>query len=154
MLPDGQYQVYVGDSSALADLPLHGGFTVTRTIGARYATVSAPAAVSAGSTATASATVVNNGDYPMPGARFSLDVPAGWQVSSPAPVTIGAGQTVTRSFQVSVPAGAQPGSTTLTARVVGRRSGRRAGGGDDHDRRSRRHPERRLQQHRYQRQLE
>jgi NPCBM-associated, NEW3 domain of alpha-galactosidase len=65
-----------------------------------------------------SATVVNNGDYPMPGARFSLDVPAGWRVSGPSPVTIGAGQTVTRSFQVSVPAGAQPGSTTLTARVV------------------------------------
>ena len=118
VLPDGQYQVYVGDSSALADLPLHGGFTVTRTVGARYGTVSAPAAVSAGSTATVSATVVNNGDYPMPGARFSLDVPAGWRVSGPAPVTIGAGQTVTRSFQVSVPAGAQPGSVTLTARVV------------------------------------
>jgi beta-glucosidase len=118
VLPDGQYQVYVGDSSALANLPLHGGFTVTRTIGARYATVSAPAAVSTGSTFTVSATVVNNGDYPMPGARFSLDVPAGWRVSGPAPVSIGAGQTVTRSFQVSVPAGAQPGSVTLTARVV------------------------------------
>ena len=36
VLPDGQYQVYVGDSSGLANLPLRGGFTVTRSIGARY----------------------------------------------------------------------------------------------------------------------
>jgi hypothetical protein len=32
-------------------------------------------------------------------------------------VTVGAGQTVTRTFQVTVPAGAQPGTSTLTARV-------------------------------------
>ena len=46
VLPDGRYGVYVGDSSALAGLPLRGGFTVTRTVGARYATVSAPSTVS------------------------------------------------------------------------------------------------------------
>ncbi|HTS95966.1 MAG TPA: fibronectin type III-like domain-contianing protein, partial [Streptosporangiaceae bacterium] len=28
VLPDGQYQVYVGDSSGLAGLPLRGSFTV------------------------------------------------------------------------------------------------------------------------------
>jgi beta-glucosidase len=117
VLPDGRYGVYVGDSSALADLPLRGGFTVTRTVGARYATLTAPSAVSPGGTAAVSATVVNDGDYAMPGARFTLDAPAGWTVSSPAPVTVGAGQTVTRTFQVKVPAGAQPGTSTLTARV-------------------------------------
>lgn len=31
---------------------------------------------------------------------------------------MGPGQTVTRSFQVRVPAGAQPGTVTLTARVT------------------------------------
>jgi len=117
VLPDGRYAVYVGDSSALANLPLRSGFTVTRTIGARYATLTAPPAVSPGGTATVSATVVNDGDYAMPGARFTLDAPGGWTVSSPAPVTVGAGQTVTRTFQVKVPAGAQPGTSTLTARV-------------------------------------
>jgi beta-glucosidase len=117
VLPDGRYGVYVGDSSALANLPLRGGFTVTRTLGARYATLAAAPAVSPGGTATVSATVVNDGDYAMPGARFTLDAPSGWTVSSPAPVTVGAGQTVTRTFQVKVPAGAQPGTSTLTARV-------------------------------------
>src|SRR3984885_13229348 len=117
VLPDGTFGVDVGDSSALANLPLRSGFTVTRTIGARYATLSAPPAVSPGGTATVSATLVNDGDYAMPGARFTLDAPGGWTVSSPAPVTVGAGQTVTRTFQVKVPAGAQPGTSTLTARV-------------------------------------
>ncbi len=32
-LPDGQFSVYVGDSSALASLPLRGRLTVTKTIG-------------------------------------------------------------------------------------------------------------------------
>jgi beta-glucosidase len=119
VLPDGPYQVYVGDSSALADLPLHGGFTVTRTVGARYATVSAPAIVPAGSTATVTATLVNDGDYAMPGTSFRLLAPKGWAVSPAghAPTYIGPGQTVTASFHVTPPADAAPGSHTLTARI-------------------------------------
>ncbi|MGC1288147.1 MAG: glycoside hydrolase family 3 C-terminal domain-containing protein, partial [Streptosporangiaceae bacterium] len=81
VLPDGQYQVYVGDSSGPANLPLHGGFTVTRSVGARYSTVSAPSVIAAGSTATVSETLVNGGDYAMPGARFTLGVPRGWAAS-------------------------------------------------------------------------
>jgi beta-glucosidase len=42
VLPDGRFQVYVGDSSALASLPLRGGFTVTRTLGALPAAFAAP----------------------------------------------------------------------------------------------------------------
>jgi beta-glucosidase len=33
VVTDGQYQVYVGDSSALASLPLQGGFTITPGVG-------------------------------------------------------------------------------------------------------------------------
>jgi beta-glucosidase len=113
VLPDGTFGVYVGDSSALANLPLRGSFTVDRTVGARYATVSAPAAVTPGSPATVTATLVNHGDYAMPQARFALQVPAGWTASSPAPVTVAPGQTVTEQFRVTAPAGAQPGASTL-----------------------------------------
>ena len=45
VVPDGRFGVYVGDSSALASLPLRGRFTVERTVGARYATLAAPATV-------------------------------------------------------------------------------------------------------------
>jgi len=128
--PDGQYQVYVGDSSALTNLPLQGGFTVTSTVGARYATVSAPAVIPAGSTATVTATLVNDGDYAMPGTRFQLQVPSGWSVSpaGPLPGFVAPGQTVTAKFQVAVPASAAPGSQTLTA-VVSYRPGFGSSGG-------------------------
>jgi beta-glucosidase len=130
VLPDGQYQVYVGDSSALANLPLRGGFDVTRSVGARYATVSAPATIAAGSTATVSETLVNGGDYAMPGTRFALGVPAGWTATpaGPAPGFVAPGQTVTVKFRVTAPGGASPGSATLNARI-GYRPGRGSGGG-------------------------
>ena len=44
----GRYQVYVGDSSALAGLPLRGSFTMVTTPGSRQVTVSAPSAMQAG----------------------------------------------------------------------------------------------------------
>jgi beta-glucosidase len=130
VLPDGQYQVYVGDSSALANLPLHGGFTVTRTVGARYATVSAPAVIAAGSTAAVTTTLVNDGDYAMPGTTFTLNVPHGWSASpaGPVPSFVAPGQTVSVPFRVSVPASAQPGTATLTG-TVGYRPGFGSGAG-------------------------
>jgi beta-glucosidase len=128
--PDGQYQVDVGDSSALANLPLQGGFTVSRSVGARYVTVQAPAVVTPGSTATVTATLVNDGDYAMPGARFRLDVPAGWTATpaGPTPPFVAPGQTVAVRFRVAVPASAAPGTPTLTA-TVGYRPGFGSSGG-------------------------
>jgi beta-glucosidase len=117
VLPDGTFGVDVGDSSALANLPLRGNFTVNRTIGARYATVSAPTTVTPGTPASVTATLVNDGDYAMPQARFTLKAPAGWTVSNPAPVTIAPGQTVTEHFTVTAPANAQAGTDTLQLTV-------------------------------------
>src|ERR1700760_2223866 len=121
VLPDGGFGVSVGDSSALANLPLHGSFTVGQTVGARYATLSAPPEATPGSTVTASATFVNDGDYAVSGARYSLSSPAGWLVrqAGPAPAMIRAGQTVTVKFNVTVPESAQGSSGPLTARLAG-----------------------------------
>ena len=113
VLPDGTFGVYVGDSSALANLPLRGSVTVNRTVGARYATMAAPATVTPGTPASVTATLVNDGDYAMPQARFTLQVPAGWTASSPAPVTVAPGQTVTEHFTATAPACAAPGDSTL-----------------------------------------
>jgi beta-glucosidase len=119
VLPDGRYQVYVGDSSALANLPLRGGFTVSRSVGARYATVAAPSSAGAGAAVTVTATVVNDGDYAMPGAGFTLHVPAGWTVTQlgPAPAAVALHQAVTVRFRVAVPVTAQPGTDTLTLKT-------------------------------------
>jgi beta-glucosidase len=118
VVPDGDYRVYVGDSSATANLPLRGTFAVVRSVGARYATLSAPPTVNAGSTATVTATLVNHGDYAMPRADFTLRAPAGWSVAGPAAVTIAPGQTVRESFRVSPPATARPGTRTLSLTVT------------------------------------
>jgi beta-glucosidase len=119
VLPDGRYQVYVGDSSALANLPLRAGFTVTRSLYARYATLQAPAAMGAGGSDTVTATVVNDGDYAMPGARLMLHVPAGWTVTplGPLPAVLGPHQSATVRFRVAVPVTAQPGTDTLTLKA-------------------------------------
>ena len=118
VVPDGQFQVYVGDSSALANLPLQASFAVVRTVGARYATLNAPATIDAGHTATVTARLVNDGDYGMPRAEFSLRAPAGWTVSRPGPVSIAPHSTVTENFRVTVPSDAAPGTQTLTLTVT------------------------------------
>jgi len=41
-LPDGTFHVYVGDSSALTNLPLGGDFTIVKPVGARYPSLAAP----------------------------------------------------------------------------------------------------------------
>ncbi len=152
VLPDGTFGVDVGDSSALANLPLRGSFTVDRTVGARYATLSAPATVTPGSPASVTATLVNDGDYAMPQARFALQVPAGWTVSNPAPVTIAPGQTVTEHFTVTAPADAQPGDSTLQVEIsVQRGRAAQRGEGVGHGDRPVLLAHRRLQQHRDQR---
>ncbi|MGC1286504.1 MAG: glycoside hydrolase family 3 C-terminal domain-containing protein, partial [Streptosporangiaceae bacterium] len=119
VLPDGRYQVDVGDSSALANLPLRGGFTVTRSLGARYATLQAPSAMGVGGSDTVTATVVNDGDYAMPGARLALNVPAGWTVTplGPLPTVLAPHQSVTVRFRLAVPVTAQPGTDTLTVKA-------------------------------------
>ncbi len=119
VVPDGGYRVYVGDSSALAGLPLRGDFAVTRSLGARYASVQAPPVIDAGDEGTVTATLVNDGDYAMPDSHFTLSAPRGWTVrpAGPAPATVAPGQTVTARFDVTVPASAQPGKGTLTASV-------------------------------------
>ncbi len=84
VVPDGQFGVYVGDSSALANLPLRGSFTVVRT---RRRPVRHDPGTGRrrppGATATVTATLVNDGDYAMPQAQFTLKTPAGWTVTQP-----------------------------------------------------------------------
>jgi hypothetical protein len=118
VLPDGQFNVYVGDSSALSGLPLRGAFDVVRTLGARYAVLRPPNTINAGATGTVTAELVNGGDYAMPDAKFRLGAPSGWTVSGPGPVTVPAHGTVSEPFRVTVPATATPGTSTLTLTVT------------------------------------
>lgn len=114
--PAGTYQVMVGDSSAI--LPLTGSFTVPRTLGPRYVTVQAPATSSPRSTVTVSTSFVNGSDLAVQHASVALSVPAGWTATATSPSsfqTVGPQQTVTTTWQVSIPPDATSGTYPLTA---------------------------------------
>jgi beta-glucosidase len=117
-VPAGGYQVYVGDSSALAGLPLRGGFEVTGTTGTRHATVTAPGQAEAGKPFTVTGTLSGGGNLTVAGARLALTAPPGWRVTPGRPVTagtLGPGQALTGSWQVTAPATAQDNTGQLTA---------------------------------------
>jgi beta-glucosidase len=101
----GGYQVYVGDSSSLANLPLHGGFLVTATPGARQVSVSAPAAVTAGKPFTVKATLTAAGTQTLYGVRLALQLPQGWTARPSAAVfgVVRPGQAPSATFTVTPP---------------------------------------------------
>ena len=122
--PDGAYQVYVGDSSAMAGLPLHGQFAVAATTGTRHVTLAAPAHARAGVPFTVTATLTAGGNLPLHGARLALTAPAGWRIrpaGRSAAGTLDPGRALTTSWQVTIPAAAADnvGQLTATARYQG-----------------------------------
>ena len=121
VLPTGDFTVHVGDSSALDNLPLQGSFTVARSVGARTETLNVPSSVDPGSKFTATATFNNSGDFNLTGSVSKLKLPAGWSAkpNTAFPHVVPAGQSVTESWTVTVPASAQGTAQTLTASIIG-----------------------------------
>ncbi len=113
----GQYQVYVGDSSSLANLPLHGGFLVTSTPGARQVVVSAPSTMTPGKASTVTVQLTAAGDQTLFGVRVSLQVPQGWTAVPRTDVfgVVRPGDAPTATFTVTPPAYAPDTSQTVHA---------------------------------------
>ena len=102
----GQYQVFVGDSSALADLPLRGSFSMPATAGARQVTVSAPSAMHPGQAAAVRVTLTAAGNATLHGVRLALQLPQGWRAVSAGPTVFGSvapGQAPSVTFMVTPP---------------------------------------------------
>jgi beta-glucosidase len=116
----GTYRVYVGDSSATADLPLHGTFAVTTTPAARQAVVTAPSRIPAGKPVTVSVQLTASGSQTLHGVKFSLSAPQGWLVrplGSPVIGTVTPGQAPVVKFTVQPPLYAPNTSSVLYASV-------------------------------------
>jgi beta-glucosidase len=114
----GAYRVYVGDSSALADLPLRGSFTMASTPGARQVTVSAPSAMQAGKTATVRVTLSAAGDTTLDHVRLALQLPQGWKVVPAGPTVfnhVGPSTAPTATFLVTPPSYAPNASAVVHA---------------------------------------
>jgi beta-glucosidase-like glycosyl hydrolase len=85
-------------------------------------TLTAPAQVQPGTTFTASTTLPNPaGARPLRDVSLTLDAPSGWTVQATSPstfTTVAAGQTVSTTWQVGVPASAQPGKFDVSAQAT------------------------------------
>jgi beta-glucosidase len=116
----GSYQVYVGDSSALAGLPLQGSFTVTSTPGARQAVVTAPRTIGAGQQATVQVKLTAAGNETLHGVTFALAAPRGWTVTPAGPTvfaTVAPDEAPMVTFHVQAPSWAPATSPVLYATV-------------------------------------
>jgi beta-glucosidase len=114
----GRYQVWVGGSSALADLPLRGSFTMSATPGARQVTVSAPAAMRPGQAAAVRVTLTAAGTATLTGVRLALQLPPGWRAVPAGPAVFGSvapGRAATASFLVTPPGYAPDASAVVHA---------------------------------------
>jgi beta-glucosidase len=103
----GTYRVFVGDSSALANLPLRGAFTVTATPGTRQIAVTAPQAVTAGRSFAARVTLTAGGNQTLRAVRLALQLPQGWTAVPLSRTVFGAvrpGRAVAATFRVTPPA--------------------------------------------------
>jgi beta-galactosidase len=89
---------------------------------------SSPALVAAGSSATVTATLTNNGLPALDELTFTVTVPDGWTATARTPVTargVRSGATVTASWRVALPAGANPGQAPVQVRTVYTGAGQR-----------------------------
>ena len=114
----GTYGVYVGDSSALAGLPLRGSFTIATTAGARQVTVSAPSTMQPGQSAAVRVTLTAAGDATLNAVRLALQLPEGWTAKSTGPTVFGSvapGQAPAVTFMVTPPSYAPNASAVVHA---------------------------------------
>jgi beta-galactosidase len=82
---------------------------------------SSPALVAAGSSATVTATLTNNGLPEFDEVTFTVTVPDGWTATARTPVTVRgvrSGATVTASWQVALPPAANPGQAPVQVGAV------------------------------------
>ena len=114
----GTYRVYVGDSSALADLPLQGSFAMAATPGARQVSVSAPATMQPGKAATVRVTLSAAGDATLHAVRLALQLPQGWTAKPAGPTVfgnVGPGDALSATFTVTPPSYAPSASAVVHA---------------------------------------
>ena len=112
----GTYTVHVGDSSALADLPLTGTYSMSSAIGNRSVTVGALRSYTAGALQPVTVTLSAGGTQTLSSVVLGLSAPSGWQVTPVGSTTrtdVLPGQSVIAAFVVSPPAGSAVQNVTL-----------------------------------------
>jgi len=120
-LPNGQFSLYVGDSSALSSLPLHGKLTVIKTIGSRYVRLTVPTSINPGTSFVAKAQFVNNGDLPIVNGVVKFGFPSSWTVVRLAKnrlLSLKPRQAASRYYRITPPVQAEGEIKSLTAELT------------------------------------
>jgi beta-glucosidase len=114
----GTYGVFVGDSSALADLPLHGSFGMRTSPAARQVSISTPSTMRPGQQYTVKVKLSASGNQTLPQVRFALQLPDGWQVRPFGRTTftnVAPSAAPVAKFDVTPPSYAPPTNATVHA---------------------------------------
>ena len=102
----GTYSVYVGDSSALANLPLTARYEMRESIGNRQVTVSAPKTIKPGTRTVVSVSLSAGGNETLHDVHLSLKAPEGWHfvaIGHKSSGDVTPGQGLTEKFAVTPP---------------------------------------------------
>jgi len=102
----GRYRVFVGDASALAELPLRGSFEIAGTPGARQVVIQAPSTMQPGQTSAVRVRLTRGGNEALRNVRISLQLPQGWTAREVRRSTfprLRPGQAPTVTFRVTPP---------------------------------------------------
>jgi beta-glucosidase len=114
----GRYAVYVGDSSALANLPLRDAFDINGTPGARQVVISAPRRIHPGQTKTVKVRLTKGGDETLRDVRIALQLPQGWAAQPIGQTSFGhlaSGQAAVVKFRVTPPSWAPSTNSVVHA---------------------------------------
>ena len=114
----GRYQVYAGDSSALANLPLRGSFDISQSPGARQVVVHAPRRLQLGRASKVTVRLTRSGNETLPAVQLALQVPQGWTVQPVGPTVfhnVAPSQAPTTRFIVTPPSWAPQTNATVHA---------------------------------------
>jgi len=102
----GRYALWLGDSSALADLPLHGSFGIAQTSAARQVVIHAPRNIKLGHTGTVRVRLTKGGgNETLHNVIVSLQLPQGWtqRVIGPSTFNLSPRQAAVAEFKVTPP---------------------------------------------------
>ncbi len=114
----GTYGVDVGDSSALADLPLQGSFTLATTPGSREVSLDVPSTMTPGAPSTVTVNLSASGTETLPQAKLALQLPQGWTATAVGPTSftdVAPGTALTAQFTVTPPADSPNINATIHA---------------------------------------
>jgi beta-glucosidase len=102
----GHYGLFVGDSSALSDLPLRSGFDLNATAASRQVQIQSPATMQAGKSSVVTVTLTRSGNATLHGVTLALQLPQGWKATAIGKATfakVAPSVAPTASFQVTPP---------------------------------------------------